>query len=79
ISKGLNANHVGYFSHGIILQLLQAIDLSGIRKWVVGRHTLGQLTQLSGYSIRTLKRHFHCYLNEPPVLSVYPSGDLSWR
>lgn len=27
---------------------------------------------MSGYSIRTLKRYFHNYLNTPPVLSVYP-------
>ncbi len=42
-------------------------------KWVVGRHTLDQLTLLSGYSTRTLKRYFDQYLNTPPVLSVYPS------
>ena len=53
--------------------MLQVIDLSGLENGVVGRHTLEQLTQLSGHSIRTLKRYFHCYLNEPPVLSVYPS------
>lgn len=42
-------------------------------KWVSGRHTLYQLSMLSGYSVRTLKRYFHRYLSKPPLLSVYPS------
>ena len=42
-------------------------------KWIIGRQTLGQLSQLSGYSLRTLKRYFHQYLSKPPGLSVYPS------
>ena len=32
-----------------------------------------QLNQLTGYSVRTLKRQFHQYLSKPPLLSVYPS------
>jgi AraC-like DNA-binding protein len=43
------------------------------KKWVIGRHTLEQLSQSSNYSVRTLKRYFHDYLHKPPVLSVYPS------
>jgi hypothetical protein len=42
-------------------------------QWVIGRQTLEQLSKPSGYSVRTLKRYFHKYLNKPPVLSVYPS------
>ena len=43
------------------------------RKWIIGRHTLDQLSELSGYSVSSLKRYFHKYLIKPPVLSVYPS------
>jgi AraC-like DNA-binding protein len=43
------------------------------KKWVSGRHTLQQLSPLSGCSVRTLKRYFHDYLGKPPVFSVYPS------
>lgn len=39
----------------------------------MGRRTLQQLSEESGISMRTLKRHFHAYLKELPVLSVYPS------
>ena len=42
-------------------------------KWIIGRRTLEQLSVESGYSVRTLKRHFHQYLKEPPVLRVQPS------
>lgn len=43
------------------------------RKWVIERYTLSELSKLSGYSLRTLKRYFNEYLNKPPVLSVFPS------
>lgn len=42
-------------------------------KWVIERCTLKQLSSRSGYSIRSLNRYFYQYLQEPPVLSVYPS------
>ena len=38
--------------------------------WVVGRHTLEQISQKSGYSSRTLKRYFHNYLRKAPALKV---------
>lgn len=40
---------------------------------MIGRHTLEQLNEISGYSIRTLNRYFDRYLRKPPLLSVYPS------
>jgi hypothetical protein len=43
------------------------------KKWIQGRRTLQQLSKESRYSVRTLKRYFHEYLKEPPVLKVYPS------
>jgi AraC-like DNA-binding protein len=43
------------------------------KKWVVDRYTVTELSQASGYSTRTLKRYFHDYLEDPPVLSVFPS------
>lgn len=46
-------------------------------KWVIGRRTIKQLSNESGYSIRTLKRHFKSYLSESPVLSVYPSEKVN--
>lgn len=39
----------------------------------MGRQTLEQISIRSGYSVRSLKRHFHEYLNETPRLSVRPS------
>lgn len=43
------------------------------RKWIFERDTLIELSRQSGYSVRTLKRYFHDYLQKPPMLSVYPS------
>lgn len=42
-------------------------------KWIDGRQTLEQISAVSGYSISTLKRHFHQYLERPPQWSVNPS------
>jgi len=42
-------------------------------KWVVGRHTLTQLSRQSGYSVRTLNRYFDKYLKQSPILKVFPS------
>lgn len=43
------------------------------RHWVIGRRTIDQLSKESGYGKRTLKRYFHEYLQQAPVLHVYPS------
>lgn len=47
------------------------------KSWVVGRQTLSQVSKASGYSERTLKRHFDKYLSECPVLSVRPSEKVN--
>jgi len=47
------------------------------RKWILERWTLESLSSKSGYSVRTLKRYFHQYLEEPPRLSVYPSEKVN--
>lgn len=46
-------------------------------KWVIQRWTFKQLSQESGYSVRTLSRYFYQYLSEPPVLSVFPSEKVN--
>lgn len=46
-------------------------------KWVTGRRTLQQLSLESSYSLRTLKRYFHQYLSQPPMLSVFPSEKVN--
>jgi hypothetical protein len=38
---------------------------------------LDQLSNESGYSVRTLKTYFHEYLQKPPILSVYPSEKVN--
>lgn len=35
------------------------------------------LSTESGYSVRTLKRHFHRYLSKPPILSLFPSEKVN--
>jgi hypothetical protein len=41
--------------------------------WVIGRQTLNQISNESGYTTRTLSRYFHAYLSKSTVFSVYPS------
>jgi hypothetical protein len=41
--------------------------------WVIGRQTLNQISDESGYTTRTLSRYFHSCLAKSPVFSVYPS------
>jgi hypothetical protein len=41
--------------------------------WVIGRQTLVQISEESGYSVRSLSRYFHAYLSKSPIFSVYPS------
>lgn len=43
------------------------------QSWIIGRQTIKQISHLSGYSERTLKRYFHEYLDRVPVFSVRPS------
>lgn len=47
------------------------------KKWVIGRRTIEQLIQESGYSDKNLRRKFEGYLSEPPTLSVYPSQKVN--
>jgi transposase-like protein len=44
---------------------------------VAGRQTLPQISIQSGYSERTLKRYFHDYLRDAPVLKVRPSEKVN--
>lgn len=44
---------------------------------MIQRWTFKQLSQESGYSVRTLSRYFYQYLSEPPVLSVFPSEKVN--
>jgi hypothetical protein len=44
---------------------------------VIERCTLKQLSNRSGYSIRSLNRYFYQYLQDPPLLSVYPSEKVN--
>lgn len=46
-------------------------------KWIVQRRTIEQLSNESGYSVRTLKTYFHDYLQKPPVWKVYPSEKVN--
>ena len=46
-------------------------------KWIIGRQTLQQIQQESGYSISTLKRYFYKYLDKPPQWKVYPSEKVN--
>lgn len=43
------------------------------KKWVLDKRNLKDLSQDSGYSVSTLKRHFNDYLLAYPRLSVFPS------
>ncbi len=47
------------------------------KKWIIGRRTLEQLVQESGYSEKTIRRYFANYLSNPPTLSVYPSQKVN--
>lgn len=47
------------------------------KKWVIGRQTLKQLSDESGYSDRTLKRYFHSYLENKPTWNIYPSEKVN--
>ena len=40
------------------------------RWWVEGKHTIEQISELSGYSIRQLKTWFYEYLEEAPTWKV---------
>jgi hypothetical protein len=44
---------------------------------VAGRQTITQISIRSGYSQRTLKRYFHDYLRDAPVLKVRPSEKVN--
>jgi hypothetical protein len=45
--------------------------------WVIGRQTIQQISNSSGYSERTLKRLFSSYLAQTPVLRVKPSEKVN--
>jgi AraC-like DNA-binding protein len=47
------------------------------KEWVIGRRTFLQIADKSGYSERTLKRYFHHYLREAPMLKVRPSEKVN--
>lgn len=47
------------------------------RNWIVGKQTLDQLSKQSGYSISTLKRFFHYYLNHYPTWQMQSSEKVN--
>lgn len=47
------------------------------KKWIIGRRTIQQIAEESGYSERTIRRYFSAYLSKPPVLSIYPSEKVN--
>jgi hypothetical protein len=47
------------------------------KNWVIGRHTISQISHKSGYSQRTLRRFFYHYLRQAPVISVKPSEKVN--
>lgn len=47
------------------------------REWIVGKQTLVQLSDKSGYSISTLKRYFQIYLNKAPTWKIKPSEKVN--
>jgi len=47
------------------------------KDWVLGRQTIFQISQISGYSPRTLQSYFDYYLSKRPVLHVKPSEKLN--
>lgn len=47
------------------------------KEWITGRQTLARISSASGYSERSLRRYFEAYLNEAPILSVWPSEQVN--
>lgn len=47
------------------------------KDWILGRQTIIQISQISGYSPRTLQSYFEFYLSKRPVLHVKPSEKLN--
>jgi Transposase, Mutator family len=47
------------------------------KKWITDKRSLDDLSLESGYSLSTLKRYFHDYLSDQPVLSVFPSEKVN--
>ena len=47
------------------------------REWITGKQTFSQLVKDSGYSERTLKRYFYCYLDNYPTWKITPSEKLN--
>ena len=47
------------------------------RLWIVGKQTLEQLSQSSGYSVSSLKRYFSEYLQQYPTWKITPSEKVN--
>lgn len=47
------------------------------RLWIIGRHTLKQISDKSGYSERSLKRYFYQYLRKAPLIHIKPSEKVN--
>ncbi|NDV94239.1 transposase [Dysgonomonas sp. 521] len=47
------------------------------RQWIVGKQTLSELEQSSGYSKSSLKRYFHTYLSDCPTWKIRPSEKVN--
>lgn len=47
------------------------------RDWIVGKQTFEQISNESGYSVRSLKRYFYTYLSESPTWKMTRSEKLN--
>jgi hypothetical protein len=47
------------------------------RQWIVGKQTLSELEEKSGYSKSSLKRYFHDYLPRYPTWKIKSSGKVN--
>jgi AraC-like DNA-binding protein len=55
----------------------QSNKLVWFKSWIIGRQTLEQIANVSGYSERSLKRYFDKFLSEAPMFSVKPSEKVN--